>query len=94
MKFNELSFFYFILPPIIFSAGYTMKHRSFIKNLDHILMLGILGTIISMVVLSTMLTTANEYLVQSMIRPAECLILVSSKITHRFRQVYYVRPIP
>lgn len=78
MRFNEVGFFYFILPPIIFAAGYTLKHRRFVKNLDHILMLGIVGTILTMIVLSAFLSFANEYLmlVGSRISPAECLLLV------------------
>ena len=80
LKFNEVGFFYFILPPIIFAAGYTLKHRRFVRNLDTIMLLGILGTLITMVILSTILTTANSYIFfESMkIRPTECLVLVSS----------------
>ena len=49
IAFSESGFFYFVLPPIIFAAGYTLKRRNFIKNISYILLLGLVGTIISMV---------------------------------------------
>jgi NhaP-type Na+/H+ or K+/H+ antiporter len=80
LKFNEVGFFYFILPPIIFSAGYTLKHRRFLQNLDTIMILGIFGTMITMITLSIILTTANNYLFfeSAKIRPSEVLVLVKS----------------
>lgn len=79
MKFNEIGFFYFILPPIIFAAGYTLKHRRFVNNLETIMMLGIIGTLITMVLLSLVLTFANSYLLfeGSKIMTSEILVLVS-----------------
>ena len=50
IPFSESSFFYFVLPPIIFAAGYTLRRRNFIKNLPFIICLGLLGTFISMTV--------------------------------------------
>ena len=78
VTFSEISFFYFILPPIIFAAGYNLKHKHFIRNLDKIMILGILGTIIAMFILSTILIVSNEYLIfqGSKIKLAECLLLV------------------
>ena len=80
MKFSEVSFFYFILPPIIFAAGYTLKHKNFVKNLGHIMMLGVIGTIISMIVLSMLLIFSNGLLSQEQIKPAECILLVSNSL--------------
>jgi len=79
LRFNELGFFYFILPPIIFAAGYTLKHRRFVRNLDHILALGIIGTLLTMILLTFMLTLTNSYLTfpGSRISPAEILLLAS-----------------
>jgi NhaP-type Na+/H+ or K+/H+ antiporter len=81
LKFNEVGFFYFILPPIIFAAGYTLKHRRFIQNLDTIMLLGIVGTLITMVTLSCILSTVNNYLFfeSAKIRPSEILVLVSKR---------------
>jgi NhaP-type Na+/H+ or K+/H+ antiporter len=42
---NEI-FFYFVLPPIIFSAGYTLKRRNFFRYFHLISLFGILGTIL------------------------------------------------
>ena len=60
ITFSESGFFYFILPPIIFAAGYTLKRRNFVKNLSYILLLGLIGTIISMVVLSFFIILFNN----------------------------------
>ena len=79
LSFNELGFFYFILPPIIFAAGYTLKHHKFIRNLDHILLLGILGTLLTMLLLTLFLSFTNAYLTPSFLRvtPSEILIMAS-----------------
>jgi NhaP-type Na+/H+ or K+/H+ antiporter len=79
VKFSELGFFYFILPPIIFAAGYTLKHRRFVRNLDHILALGIIATLLTMVLITVMLTYTNSYLTLEgyRISPAEILLLAS-----------------
>jgi len=65
IEFSESGFFYFILPPIIFAAGYTLKRRNFVKNLSYILLLGLIGTIISMVVLSILIIKFNNMLYDS-----------------------------
>ena len=61
IHFSGSGFFLFILPPIIFSAGFTLKRRNFIKNLKFILTLGNFGTIIAMLVLSTGVTYYNNH---------------------------------
>ena len=65
IEFSESGFFYFILPPIIFAAGYTLKRRNFVKNLSYILLLGLIGTIISMIVLSILIIKFNNMLYDS-----------------------------
>jgi hypothetical protein len=74
-----MGFFYFILPPIIFAAGYTLKHRRFVNNLDTIMLLGVIGTLISMVVMTLILSFANAYLFfeGSKIMTSEILVLVT-----------------
>jgi NhaP-type Na+/H+ or K+/H+ antiporter len=62
LVFDDAIFFNFILPPIIFSAGYNLRRRSFFKYLSYTLLYGILGTFINFVFISatTALLNANE----------------------------------
>jgi NhaP-type Na+/H+ or K+/H+ antiporter len=55
MTFDENFFFYFVLPPIIFAAGYNMKRKEFFKNFKNIVILGIGSTILQFIVF-TLLT--------------------------------------
>lgn len=47
VKFNSQIFFYLILPPIIFAAGYTLKKKKFFRYLKEICLYGIIGTLIN-----------------------------------------------
>mmetsp|Transcript_28839 Transcript_28839/g.35434 ORF Transcript_28839/g.35434 Transcript_28839/m.35434 type:complete len:538 (-) Transcript_28839:1587-3200(-) len=47
IQFNPSVFFFVLLPPIIFEAGYTMKKKRFFENVFSILCYAILGTFIS-----------------------------------------------
>jgi len=46
-EFQPEFFFYVLLPPLIFEAGYTMKSKSFFRNMGTILFFAVLGTIVS-----------------------------------------------
>ncbi len=59
VAFSESSLFYFILPPIIFSAGYTLKKQNFIENFSYILMFGLFGTLLCMMFLSYLIVGAS-----------------------------------
>jgi NhaP-type Na+/H+ or K+/H+ antiporter len=48
---NEI-FFTIILPPIIFSAGYSLRKSLFFENFGMISFLGVIGTIIGFICLS------------------------------------------
>ncbi|EDV21919.1 uncharacterized protein TRIADDRAFT_29621 [Trichoplax adhaerens] len=50
--FNSEIFFYIMLPPIIFFAGYDLRRRHFFRNFGSILFYAIVGTIISCFVIS------------------------------------------
>ncbi|XP_057512470.1 sodium/hydrogen exchanger 1-like [Actinidia eriantha] len=52
LVFSEELFFIYLLPPIIFNAGFQVKKKQFFKNFSIILMFGICGTIISFCLIS------------------------------------------
>lgn len=52
MTFDANFFFYFVLPPIIFAAGYNMKRKMFFKNIKNILLLGLFSTLLQFIVFS------------------------------------------
>ena len=78
LQFSEEALFYFIIPPIIFAAGFTLKKKNFFKNLSYILSFGVLGTVLAMIVLSLIISLANFYFLSQSDRilQSECLILV------------------
>jgi len=45
--FSPEVFYFFLLPPIIFEAGYNMKKRNFFLNMGGILLYAVVGTVIS-----------------------------------------------
>jgi len=47
VNFSQSLFWDYVLPPIIFYAGYSMKRRRFFQNLGTISLYGIFGTILS-----------------------------------------------
>lgn len=71
----------FILPPIIFAAGYNLKKTNFVKNFGYISLFGVIGTIISFAVLSCLIIFWNNLLhdQSSSLRllNKECLLLAS-----------------
>jgi NhaP-type Na+/H+ or K+/H+ antiporter len=54
IEFSTGIFFYFILPPIIFTAGYTLKSQHFFLNIGFILLYGVIGTFLSFLTLGVL----------------------------------------
>jgi NhaP-type Na+/H+ or K+/H+ antiporter len=52
MDFDTSIFFFVVLPPIIYSAGYTINTSYFFMNIGYISLYGFIGTFISVLVLS------------------------------------------
>lgn len=81
IKFSGEGFFYFVLPPIIFGAGYTLKEKNFFKNIGYITLFGLLGTLISMVVMSIFVIIFNDMIYPlgspQRLTISECLLLSS-----------------
>ena len=53
-------FFTFILPPIIFAAGYNLRRRSFFKYFLYIFLFGVLGTVTTFLVVLPLTYYANS----------------------------------
>ena len=73
-EFNENIFFTFVLPPIIFSAGYNLRRTSFFKYFMYIISFGVVGTVICFLVVTplTYIMNYNEFF---------CFILFTQKFT-------------
>eukprot|EP01039_Chlorochromonas_danica_P006175 gene6175-6809_t len=52
IAFNQTFFFYLVLPPVIFSAGFGMKKKRFFQHLHLILYYGVLGTIMNFLLIA------------------------------------------
>ncbi|GFR50771.1 hypothetical protein Agub_g13036, partial [Astrephomene gubernaculifera] len=55
LSFDSAAFFTYLLPPVIFYAGLSVEQRRFFGNLPSILSLGVLGTLLSFVLMSAAL---------------------------------------
>ena len=71
----------FILPPIIFAAGYNLKKTNFVKNFGYITLFGVIGTIISFSILSVLIIFWNNQLhdhgSDKRLLNKECLLLAA-----------------
>jgi NhaP-type Na+/H+ or K+/H+ antiporter len=66
ITFDNEVFFYLVLPPIIFSAGYTLKRRNFFRYFHLISLFGIVGTILQLVLIALLSSFFAYYFVNPM----------------------------
>uniref|UniRef100_A0A7N0U9Q2 Sodium/hydrogen exchanger n=1 Tax=Kalanchoe fedtschenkoi TaxID=63787 RepID=A0A7N0U9Q2_KALFE len=52
LQFSEDLFFIYLLPPIIFNAGFQVKKKQFFRNFMSIMLFGAVGTLISFTIVS------------------------------------------
>ncbi|KAM7252218.1 hypothetical protein ACFE04_024101 [Oxalis oulophora] len=52
LQFNEELFFIYLLPPIIFNAGFQVKKKHFFQNFVTILLFGVIGVFISVTIVT------------------------------------------
>lgn len=52
LRFNEELFFIYLLPPIIFNAGFQVKKKQFFHNFVTIMLFGVVGVFISFAIIS------------------------------------------
>jgi len=81
ITFNDEIFFNFILPPIIFNAGYNLKKKAFFKYFFYIVLFGIFGTIFNFGILAFLLYIANKINFLSFGLNSKNIFLFSSIIT-------------
>ncbi|KAL2610394.1 hypothetical protein R1flu_028967 [Riccia fluitans] len=58
LQFNEELFFIYLLPPIIFNAGFQVKKKQFFRNFVAIMLFGVVGVFISFAII----TVGTRYL--------------------------------
>ncbi|KAH7351574.1 hypothetical protein KP509_19G003600 [Ceratopteris richardii] len=52
LQFDEDLFFYYLLPPIIFNAGFQVKKKQFFQNFIAIMLYGVIGVFISFTIIT------------------------------------------
>jgi sodium/hydrogen exchanger 3 len=81
ITFNDEIFFNFILPPIIFNAGYNLKKKVFFQYFFYVIIFGIFGTIFNFGVLAFLLYIANKIGFFKLALNSKYIFLFSSVIT-------------
>jgi sodium/hydrogen exchanger-like protein 6/7 len=73
-KFDPEVFFFVLLPPIIFFAGYDLKQKHFFRNISSILIFAFIGTTIACFVTGGMLHWFDKNIEEVSLTWVECLL--------------------
>ena len=60
LKFDDNTFFFVCLPPIIFASGFNMQRGNFFANFSTITLLGVIGTLVTYVSFTSMTIYLNN----------------------------------
>ena len=61
LSFSSSSFFYAMLPPIIYNAGYNLKREIFLRHLKPITLFAVIGTTVSALTITVILQIAKQW---------------------------------
>ncbi len=77
VRFDSNLFFYLVLPPVIFSAGYTLKRRKFFRYFHLISLFGVFGTLANFVFISLAAYYFDKIIVYTGIFDDDALVGIS-----------------
>jgi NhaP-type Na+/H+ or K+/H+ antiporter len=77
IEFSDEIFFTFILPPIIFAAGYNLRKLHFFENIGIICFLGAIGTLLCFIVLCTLIGVVDHFIFGQILSTKEVMLLSS-----------------
>ncbi|GFP81897.1 sodium/hydrogen exchanger 2 [Phtheirospermum japonicum] len=76
LVFSEDLFFIYLLPPIIFNAGFQVKKKQFFRNFMTIMLFGAVGTLISFIIIS--LVGQPCFFSPSALTPFSCFLAIGA----------------
>nr|AVA17598.1 Na+/H+ antiporter family protein 2 [Populus tremuloides] len=80
LVFSEDLFFIYLLPPIIFNAGFQVKKKQFFRNFMTIMLFGAVGTLISCFIISVRHSTDREV----------ALMMLMAYLSYMLAELFYL----
>nr|AVA17590.1 Na+/H+ antiporter family protein 2 [Populus alba]AVA17600.1 Na+/H+ antiporter family protein 2 [Populus alba var. pyramidalis] len=80
LVFSEDLFFIYLLPPIIFNAGFQVKKKQFFRNFMTIMLFGAVGTLISCFIISLRHSTDREV----------ALMMLMAYLSYMLAELFYL----